>query len=291
MSLLSSTQGTPERVWSLINLLAAHGGSLSRDEIFGWLSPPFTAGNEPRPITGERDGQAIGAATSLDLVRREGQLYSLTGAPPPSYPAFADQVHGRLSKVDNSDPDFVVLETFAWVVAEVERRQSTTWVLGSSNEFADAVEHAIGGQESSGERRFNSTKLAAWRRWIFLLGLGSDLPGNVVFYPYITERLGRELSVSGLPTDTDLPVDSVLRCISQSMPYLDGGTLFSQTASRLALRLPPRKLSRVLSTALRDLHDEGLISLRVRGDSSDRFELALDGHHTINTVQTISLKG
>lgn len=289
MSLLSSTSGTPERVWSLVNLLDAHEGVLARDEIVAWLSPPFLQGGQTRPISGEPDGQALGAATSLGLVRREAGNYRLEHPPARSYPAFADEVHDRLTGVDASDPDFVVLEAFAFVASEIERRQSTAWLGTSAQEFADAVEHAIGGvEEGTNERRFNSTKIAPWRRWIMLLGLGVELPGAIGFYPYVAERLLRELRRAGLPTGVALPAAELLAAVAKRMPYLDGGALFLDLCRRTGLRLPARRLTRLLSVALRDLHDEGALVLGVRGDASDLFELAPDGQHPVKTVQTIT---
>ena len=290
MSLLSSTQGTPERVWSLLRLLAAHEGTLGREDITGWLSPPFVQGKSRREITGEPDGQAIGAATSLGFVKREALSYSLSSSAAANYPEFADQVHAHLRTIDKDDPDYVVLETFAWVVAEIENRQSTAWVGSSPQEFADAVEHAIGADDSSGERRFNSTKIAPWRRWILFLGLGSDFPTSIGFYPYVADRLARELFASNLPREVELPAADVLAEISQKMPYLDDGVLFVQMATRANVRLPDRRLSRLLSAALRDLNDDGLISLLLTGDASDLFALAPDGQHPIQTLQTIKLR-
>ena len=286
MSLLSSTQGTPERVWSLINLLQAHQGSLPREEVFEWLSPPFVQAGQRRLITGESDGQAVGAATSLDLVKREGPLLALAASVPKSFRDFSDQVHARLCSIDESDPDYVVLETFAWVAVEVERRGSTGWAASSPQDFADAAEHALGG---SGERRFNSTKLPPWRRWITLLGLGVELPG-AGFYPYVADRVRRELAASRLPRGVELKAPEVLAALSRRAPYLDGGALFSSVADRVGMRLPSRRVSRLLSTALRDLHEEGVLALSVRGDASELIELAPDGQHTIKTVQTIVLK-
>ena len=99
MSLLSSIQGTPERVWSLVRLLGAHKGVLGREAVLEWLSPAFVQNRQARPVSGELDGQAIGAATSLDLVRREGRGYVLTAPPPATYAAFADQTHTQLCGV------------------------------------------------------------------------------------------------------------------------------------------------------------------------------------------------
>lgn len=289
MSLLSSTQGTPERVWSLVKLVEAHEGAMPRDQLLGWLAPAFTQGGQRRALSGELDGQALGAATSLGLVRRESGDYALDQPAASSFQSFADQTHARLTAIDGQDPDYVVLEVFAFVVAEVERHQSTDWINASAQEFADAVEHALGGgYDSTGERRFNSTKLAQWRRWLVFIGLGLELP-STGFYPYVAERLLRELRSAELPTGRPIPAAEILSIIAKRMPYLDGGDLFVTLSRRLGLRLPARRITRVLSIALRDLHDEGSVTLAVRGDATDLVELAADGQHPVKTVQTVVL--
>ncbi|WP_304051303.1 hypothetical protein, partial [Jatrophihabitans endophyticus] len=72
------------------------------------------------------------------------------------------------------------------------------------------------------------------------------------------------------------------------MPYVDGGSLHRRALSRRGAA-PPRRVSRLLSVALRDLHDEGVLQLRVTGDATGLTELAPDVH-PIRTVQTIVLK-
>lgn len=291
MSLLSSTQGTPERVWSLINLLNAHEGVLSREDALKWLSPAFTQNGTVRALSGELDGQAFGAATSLGLARREGPNWILEQPPAPSFARFADDVHRRLTSIDETDPDYVVLEAFAFVVAEIEKRQSTGWISASASDFADAVEHAIGGADPTGERRFNTTKFAPWRRWIVLAGLGVELPGTLGFYPYVAERLLVELRKSELDVGQPVAANLVLETVARQLPYLDGGALFNSVCKRTGVRLAPRRLSRVLSVALRDLHDEGAIQLGIRGDATDVFDLSPDGQHAVKTVQTVTING
>lgn len=290
MSLLSSTSGTPERVWSVVRLLDAHNGSLPRNELISWLSPPFRVGSLPRTVTGEPDGQATGAASSLELISSDAGAYHLTSPLCPTFEDFANQVHSRLLATPEGHPDYIVLEAFAWLVIETEREGTTSWIKMSNNLFADKVEAAIGSDDASeGGRRFNTSKLAAWRRWVSFVGLGTEL-ADVPFYPYVTERLEYELRNSGLPVNTAIGAQELLKVIAQRMPYLDGGAIFNRVCSEVKFEMPPRQISRILSTALRDLADDGVISIGMLGDSADLYTLAPDGLHLIKTLQSIKIE-
>jgi hypothetical protein len=73
------------------------------------------------------------------------------------------------------------------------------------------------------------------------------------------------------------------------MPYLDGGALLNETLARAGASAP-RQLTRVLSVALRDLHDEGRLVMGLLGDSSDMIQLAPDPRHKTQTVAFFNLK-
>src|SRR3954471_17443507 len=125
MSLLSSTQGTPERVWSLISLLAANDGALGRTEAAEWLNPGFTRGGETVSEKPTAFAQTLGAATSLGAVQADkGTLLLNSSCNVGSYTAFCDWVHQTLTSLNNSEKDAVVLETFAWLAVESDRQGS-----------------------------------------------------------------------------------------------------------------------------------------------------------------------
>lgn len=286
MSLLTDTQGTPERVWSAISAVAAEGGSLKRDDLWRWLNPPFVSGGHPRPSDVSAPKQAVGAAASLGLLSQEGSEYALTSALPAHYAGFSDLVHDRLVALGPDDPDYLVLEAFAWIAFEVDR-------LGTeypATNFADAADHALK-DASAGEeaRRFNSTKLAAWRRWIRFLGLATSLPSGPGFYPCVTERVGRELHRYGLKTGVPLPVNEVLDALALRTPYLDRGTLRSTVAARAGLADDASRVSRLLSSALRDLHDEGRLVLHSRGDAAGYVTLFPDSFHGVQSVLAVTI--
>lgn len=292
MSLLSSTQGTPERVWSALGALEAHGGRLEHVEFLRWLNPRFSLKAGLRTLGGDADDQTVGAAMSLGFVRKEGSESMLGVSCPANYGAFADLVHDRLCSIDGDDPDAVLFEVFAWIATEVEAQQSTGWIGSAQNDqFADAADLGIGARpDRQGMRRFNATKVTPWRRWMTFLGLAADFPRGLGFYPYVADRLSRELSRSGMRTGEEVPIATVLEIVARRMPYLDGGRMFEAASARRENAPQGRRLSAILSIALRDLHDEGGLELRVRGDATDLRDLSRDDLHAVKSVQTIVLK-
>ena len=71
MSLLSSTQGTPERVWSLIAALSASKGEIDRADAVKWLNPGFLKDNNEYSEKPDAFNQTLGAATSLGAIEAE----------------------------------------------------------------------------------------------------------------------------------------------------------------------------------------------------------------------------
>src|SRR4051812_6002045 len=109
MSLLSSTQGTPERVWSLIAAIAANGGVLERAEATEVLNPGFT--REGKDVREKPDffNQALNAGTSLGAIEiHEDKLRLSPSCTAKNYISFCDWIHGRLVALDSREKDAVV---------------------------------------------------------------------------------------------------------------------------------------------------------------------------------------
>src|SRR5437762_5592214 len=109
MSLMSDTQGTPERVWSLVRLLGAHGGEMPRHDVKEWLDPL------ERDTLGTAVANTIGAASSLGLVSTDNNGKSLrleVSDLPRDIDCFSDWVHDRLAKLPGDDSDAIVLAAF-----------------------------------------------------------------------------------------------------------------------------------------------------------------------------------
>ncbi len=262
---------------------------MDREELFSWLNPPFKLKDSPVPPSagGEAANQTLGAATSLQLVRKEGPLFVLQEELPDTYAEFSDQVHERLAMAKSSDPDHVILRAFAWAVTEIDRQATTNFLQSDMNSLADNINASISDAAPQTERAFNPTKLPPWRRWLIFLGLAVELPSDG-FYPYITDRLWRELTYSGLQTHADIPFKDVMSIIGKRMPYIDGGALWKEFAG------PKNKerssVSRVLSFALQDLDEEGKLQIKVPGDAADLVQLQTDGLHRKSTVKYLSLQ-
>jgi len=291
MSLLSATQGSPERVWSLLRLLDAHGGTLSREELLIWLNPEFTRREGTSISQLSAANQTIQAALSLDLITADAKNYSLTGTnAPQTFLEFADVVHERLCNTDEGDPDRVLLDAYAWVVLKIEREEGFGWLTSWRNSrLADEVNHDLrAADQVDDSRKFNDTKIPSWRAWLAALGLQVELPTSG-HYPYIAERLARELLASDLPLERELPAKQVLEVIAHRMPYVDDGKFMKEVLARKG-DTPPRHLSRVLSVSLRDLQEEGVLVVGVRGDSSEMVQLAPDRFHKTSTASFFLLK-
>lgn len=289
MSLMSDTQGTPERVWALVQLLVAHGGRIPREEVRHWLDPLGSPIREATAIT-----QTVGAASSLALVKHDTTSKSValsSNDAPRDLLAFTDWVHNRLVGLSESHPDAVVLRAFAWFVANSAEQQGTTWMNGRTNtELADSIRSALG-NDSEGAT-FNATRYPRWRDWITFLGLGYDMPlkGTTIFFPYVVERM-RRLRVdifNDFDAREEVDAEAFLGTLSTLMPYLDGGTLFADMAQRIGWTPSSGSLSPVTSTALRELHDRGVFALRMYGDTRGAWALSPDPTHKIQAFRTVS---
>lgn len=276
MSVLSSPQGSPERVWSLLAGLQALGGRAERALIDGLFNPGYVVNGQSVIVENTLVGNTHGAATSLGFLSLEGREAVLDPALTASTAdEFADSVHDRLIALADADEDATLLKTYAWLAVECDRLQGVGWIFEARREdLADQASKALGGHGEDG-RSMNSTKWVAWRRWMAFLGLSSRQPfANVQDLPDPTRRLLREIAREGLPKGSRLQADEFLQIVGRRMPYLDRGRLFTKHADALGHAPPPRRVSPLLSFALNQLHVDGEISLQVSGDSAGVFKLS-----------------
>ncbi len=289
MSLLTDTQGTPERVWSAMSAVTAADGLLGRDDLQALLNPNFVRNGQEREPTDVAPKQAIGSTVSLGLINLENGSYRLGVEAASDYAAFTDRVHARLCSIEADDADYLVLETYAWMLLEIDKRQSLHWTAQAAPTFANAAENAIG-NPAGGDLRINGTKVTPWRRWIQVMDLAINLPGDLGFHPSLTGRLTREIDGMDLPRDMEIPFADFLAAASRAMPYIDGGALQDVVLKKTGQKPDRRRLSRLLSIGLRDLSDAGRIELVIRGDAANTFELAADDRAAAS-VLGIVLKG
>lgn len=280
MSLLSDTQGRPERVWSLLRLLDALGGRAARDEIDTWMIPASFRENEKSP---SQVSQTVGSARSLGLVEDDGNDLVLRVDPlPEDMQAFTDLIHARLIDPQN-EADSVLFRAYACVLLETARTGNTDWLVNQTlPDIAIYINRILVRGENGDQRVFNKDKAPAWRAWMVALGLavqgGKALP---YLFPQPAERLTRELPAiaDAHGRGVEIPAATFMAELGRRMPYLDGGQVYTRVAAQIAeehgWRLRAGWVSNVVSETLRDLHDEGAIELIARADSPD----ALSLHH------------
>jgi hypothetical protein len=273
VSLLTATQGTPNRVFALLRLLREAGEALPADVIAGWLVPRNTIGREEVSRPKEALEQTLSAARSLCLIS-DGTPVSAMVEVPNAIEGFADLAHHQLCSLPGDDANALVLKVYAWFVIRAER-ESASLHRPDREALVAEIDGAFPRSENEEAKTFNTTKFRPWVRWVSFLGLGTELP-NTPFFPYPVERLLRELRMIATDQgfDRDLDFRAVQSEISKRMPYLDEGEVFLEMSRRMGLRT--RTLSRVLSTALRELHQEGQIQLTALGDSAERVAFAPD---------------
>jgi hypothetical protein len=277
-------------VWSLIAGLAAIGGIAPRVTYDELLNPGYRKGGVDFQAKRELAANANGVALSLNLVQTHADEARLLINPPTDFAGFADHIHDHLAGLATGDQDAPILEAFAWVAAESDIRGGIEWVYQSSREeFSDRANSALAGEDEGG-KPMNTTKLTAWRRWLAFLGLGISLPmGSIPDFPSPTNRILRELSRSELSPGTVMGAEEFVAWIASRMPYLDRGRLYIQACTRMSHRPADGRLSPLLSTALRELHDEQVIQMSVSGDAVERLRLTDDSAHAINAFTAVCL--
>ncbi len=295
MSVLSSPQGRPETVFALMDLLDAHGGQMPRDEVVEWMVPSIRKHDDPhRRADGEKPKGAIlrvtgtiDIADSLGFVRRAGKNIELAVPMPPSIDIFADLVHARLISIPKEHPDSVIMSVFSWFVAQYDQASSKELLGMSNEELANQINNDLQDTDLRKDRIFNKEKYPAWRAWVNFMGLGSDAvwTSGGRFYPHVAKRLIRTLNplvATEYAFRKRYDLGDVLRVIAKSMPYLDGGQIFMGVAPPINLQTyEKRQISLVLSNALLELVDDGMIELLLPGDSVVPYRLAdaVTGQH------------
>jgi hypothetical protein len=290
MSVLSNPQGTPERVWSLVAGLAAMGKSASRGTYDGLLNPGYLKEGIENRAKDSLAANAHGAALSLELVEAGRDKAHLLIEPPSDFSAFADHVHDHLAALSTGDPDAPILETYAWIAADSDRSGGTHWIYQCGREeFADRANSALVGEGEDG-KPMNTTKLVPCRRWLAFLGLGIPLPlEGVPDLPSPIERISRELDRGNLASGSVMDADDFVTWLAGRMPYLDRGRLYIQACQRIGHVPAATRLSPLLSSALRELHDEGVIQLILSGDAAERVRLAEESTHAFDAFSAVTI--
>lgn len=291
MALLAATQGTPERLWALAKILEAHGGSVPRAELQQWLKPRWDGVSDDKdriPV-----GQTIQAASGLGLVESGRDRVELSiPALPSEIVGFSDLVHGLLLAQAGQSADADILDAYACVVVQTEKQGNRQWLSDwTSAQIADLLTRSLTPRAvESNDQRYNTSRHAAWLRWIEFVGLNETLSSRTTLLS-VTGRLQRALRASDLPREQAISPEDFLAWVASTLPYLDKGTLFLAAAKRMG-HVPGNTVSRLLSAALRDLHEDEVIRLVTpRGDAQVGARLAADSFAEIKAFNAVVLNG
>lgn len=295
MSVLSQPQGTPERVWSLIDGLQAAGGILQAEDYSALLNPGYVREGNMVAISPTQAKDATGVSTNLNLVVKEEDNYRLVGTSLITSEIFPDLVHDIFLACAPGEPDAVMLDAYAWLIAESHRRKDLAWCTTmDNNSFVDAMRAGLKGEDDDGSRTMNTTRLPAWRRWQVFLGLCQALPATEKtnywhFSP--ARRIARELVRAKVPIETSISLTEFLGVVAERCPYLDGGSKFSSVCNSLGYVHSPRELSAALTVGLRELEADGLLEFSLIGDSSDAVQFLSDPSFRTNSFNRVSVRG
>ncbi|MDI1328242.1 MAG: hypothetical protein PSV23_15725 [Brevundimonas sp.] len=275
MSVLSSPNGSPERVWSLVAGLDALGGRTERALLDGLFNPGYLVDGESNKVKDSLANDTYGAASSLGLLQLNGKEVVL--APEllsRSAMEMADVVYDELCGRAAGDTDAPLLDSYAWVAIEADRLQDLAWLFDlKGSEVADRINTVLVEEGASGSA-MNPTKWVAWRRWMAFLGLSASLPfASAQDYLDPSRRLAREIVREAIEPGQRLSAPVFLEIIARRLPFLDGGRLFTRLSNQTNHTPAPRRISPLLSIALHGLHQQGLVQLLVSGDSAGVYKL------------------
>jgi hypothetical protein len=277
-------------VWSFISGLAALGGRASRAEVEGLINPGFQRDGHLIQTKANLAGDTFGAATSLALIGADRQeIWLDEELPAGGAEALADALHSRLCGLAADDTNRVMLETYAWMAAESDRQGHLGWIYDwGRDEFADRAKEGLTGEDEDGHL-MNTTKMVAWRRWMGFLGLSVVLPLPAPDYPLHGARTARELARAGVKAGDNFTSDQFVGMVAERQPYLDGGRLYVQACERLGHVPRPGRLSPLMSAGLRDLHDQGVLQLKISGDSGEGLALTGDDAHVVVNFNSVTI--
>ncbi|MFF2501095.1 hypothetical protein [Peribacillus sp. NPDC058075] len=125
---------------------------------------------------------------------------------------------------------------------------------------------------------YNETNINGWRTWAVFLGYGFLHAGIVL--PNLAVRLNNLLIEDHkLQRNQYLPMADFMEWLRDAAPEVDGGTLGEMYRGKSSLSV--QHLSLGLSTGLRALHDQNVITLNYVRDARDTWHLTRAPFHEI----------
>jgi len=262
---------TPQRLQALVACVHATP-RVPRDTLMGLLQPPA--------ITDNQDTAKIlyRYARRYQLVREEeGGEHAVSLTVPPAIALDADAFRRYMQGVllgvtDESQDNFLLSQFTAWYAVQDER------VMGFSKANLEAKFHEDLYPSSSQRVLAEEPGISSWRTWAEFLGWGWPLKfsqtDEAKIVPDATLRIRPNLPDLLPDASVEVPFGNFIARLGDMCPELDGGILYSQCweASRDS-EARGNRVSLMVSTALRVLHEEKALTLLERRDFPDNWSL------------------
>lgn len=262
--IIGNAQATPGRIFALARLIGRLGEP-KREQVMDLLQPSDDGAKQDAARTTIKE--AIDAGVVVQ--ERDSGTFRLSNEARQaivSVDGFRRYMASRLCGISDINGDNYYLNQFtAWYAAQNEATLSLRSAINLAAEFNS---HLYPNQDV---RVINDTKLNGWRNWAAYLGWGiSYKMGTTDFIlPNAVVRVSDLLPPIFGTERKPLPVSEFMRRLSAFAPELDDGALYQVAWKASFPAADPPYLSLMLSTALRTLHELGIIYLRRDADAAD----------------------
>lgn len=258
---------TPHRMYAMLRSIAALGGQ-SRDNIIGLAQPATISDNIDTAALIYR------YLTRYGLIEEDGSqlrrvFLSGSGRQAEGWDLFRNHMQQLLlGKIEESSDNFLLNQFTAWYAVQDDRVM--TW----SKSEIEVNLHKDLYPESSERVLAEQPGISAWRTWAEFLGFGWPMKlsqrDEMRIVPDATLRIALYLPEFVPTAGEEMSFSAFMNRLSRQCPELDGGVLFEQCwqASR-GNEVRGNRLSLMLSTALRTLHNLGEIELINRPDATE----------------------
>ena len=250
---------TPTRLEVFIELVwEMRQRKLDRDAIKKLLQPRGLPGLS---LTSKQAFDVLNAIKELDLVVEDNE-----GSYRPNWKS-RKVFHAKsilLTAIDEKVLSSTTVEPwFARFFSYIITKENDVAPSGSEweNKWSISFNNDLYGGPPS-DNPFNTTKYIGLRRWLRYAGLGWH-DANDSFIPNPYERVQRQLA-DIFERKNKLSSDEFMNKLALQCPELDGGVIFKEVNKDINMA---RVCTRALATALRDLHDDGVIKLNCPKDS------------------------